>query len=128
FFQNFQEIDDVGHLELSGVTDDGSKVMSVVQNKRNVAQKSLDPYLTWKIPETWSLEDAATVPLAYATAYHGMVQAADLSSCESVLVNAGHTTIGQAAIALALQIGSTVFTTVAESDHKDFLIKRFPQV
>nr|CAD7457323.1 unnamed protein product [Timema tahoe] len=60
-------------------------------------------------------------------AYHGMVQAADLSSCESVLVNAGHTTIGQAAIALALQIGSTVFTTVAESDHKDFLIKRFPQ-
>uniref|UniRef100_A0A7R9FI45 oleoyl-[acyl-carrier-protein] hydrolase n=1 Tax=Timema tahoe TaxID=61484 RepID=A0A7R9FI45_9NEOP len=61
-------------------------------------------------------------------AYHGMIQAAELSSTETVLIHAGHTSIGQAAIALALNKGSTVFTTVAESNHKEFLIKRFPQL
>nr|CAD7415985.1 unnamed protein product [Timema poppensis] len=121
-------VGDVGHLELSGVTDDGTRFMSVVQNKAVITEQSLDPYLTWEIPDSWSMEDAATVPLAYAIAYHGMIQAAELSSLETVLIHAGHTSIGQAAIALALHIGSTVFTTVAESNHKELLIKRFPQV
>nr|CAD7588272.1 unnamed protein product [Timema genevievae] len=123
----YEGVGELGHLELSGVTDDGTRFMSVVQNKGDITEESLDPYLTWEIPETWSMEDAATVPLAYATAYHGMIQAAELSSTETVLIHAGHTSIGQAAIALALNKGSTVFTTVAESNHKEFLIKRFPQ-
>ncbi|CAG2061405.1 unnamed protein product [Timema podura] len=59
-------------------------------------------------------------------AYHGMIQAAALSSEETVLIHAGHTPIGQAAIAFALHIGSTVFTTIAEIVHKEFLMKRFP--
>nr|CAD7448046.1 unnamed protein product [Timema bartmani] len=58
---------ELGHLELSGITDDGTRFMSVVQNKGDITEKSLDPYLTWEIPEPWSMEDAATVPLAYAT-------------------------------------------------------------
>nr|CAD7400934.1 unnamed protein product [Timema cristinae] len=123
-----QGVGDLGHLELSGVTNDGTRFMSVVQNKAVITEQSLDPYLTWEIPEPWSMEDAATVPLAYATAYHGMIQAAELSSFETVLIHAGHTSIGQAAIALALHKGSTVFTTVAESNHKELLIKRFPQL
>nr|CAD7429676.1 unnamed protein product [Timema monikensis] len=120
-------INDVGHLEIAGVTDDGRRVMSVVQNNEDVSQKYLDTYLTWDIPDSWSLEDAVTVPLAYATAYHCLIQTALLKSEETVLIHAGHTPIGQAVIALALHIGSTVFTTVTEIIHKEFLMKRFPQ-
>ncbi|CAG2058653.1 unnamed protein product, partial [Timema podura] len=61
-------------------------------------------------------------------AYHGMIQSAELSSGETVLIHAGHTPIGQAAIAFALHIGSTVFTTVREIVHKVFLMKRFPSL
>nr|CAD7611802.1 unnamed protein product [Timema genevievae] len=61
-------------------------------------------------------------------AYHGMIQAAKLSSGETVLIHAGHTPIGQTAIAFALHIGSTVFTTVTEIVHKEFLMKRFPRL
>nr|CAD7458393.1 unnamed protein product [Timema tahoe] len=64
----------------------------------------------------------------WGMAYHGMIQTAKLSSGETVLIHAGHTSIGQAAIAFALHIGSTVFTTVREIVHKEFLMKRFPSV
>nr|CAD7203852.1 unnamed protein product [Timema douglasi] len=121
-----KKFNDIGNLDLSGTLEDGKRVMSIVQNPRNVSQNSLDPYLTWDIPESWSLEDAATVPWAYSTAYHSMIQAAVLSSQETVLIHAGHTPIGQAAIAFALHIGSIVFTTVTETVHKEFLMKRFP--
>uniref|UniRef100_A0A7R9FHM4 oleoyl-[acyl-carrier-protein] hydrolase n=1 Tax=Timema tahoe TaxID=61484 RepID=A0A7R9FHM4_9NEOP len=126
--QDDDGINDVGHLEISGVTDDGRRVMSVVQNNEDISQKYLDTYLTWDIPDSWSLEDAATVPLAYATAYHCLIQTALLKSEETVLIHAGHTPVGQAAIAFALHIGSVVFTTVTEIIHKEFLMKRFPQV
>nr|CAD7443779.1 unnamed protein product [Timema bartmani] len=121
-----KKLNDIGNLELSGTLEDGRRVMSIVQNTKDPIHNSLDPYLTWDIPESWSLEDAATVPWAYSTAYHGMIQAAALSSEETVLIHAGHTPIGQAAIAFALHIGSTVFTTVTEIVHKKFLMKRFP--
>ena len=26
-----------------------------------------DPHLTWEVPQSWSLEDAASVPVVYAT-------------------------------------------------------------
>lgn len=29
--------------------------------------------LLWDVPENWSLEEAATVPVVYATAYYAMV-------------------------------------------------------
>nr|CAD7445195.1 unnamed protein product [Timema bartmani] len=119
-------MNDMGNLELSGTLEDGRRVMSIVQNTKDPIHNSLDPHLTWDIPESWSLEDAATVPWAYSTAYHGMIQGAALSSEETVLIHAGHTPIGQAAIAFALHIGSTVFTTIAEIVHKEFLMKRFP--
>ena len=33
-----------------------------------------DPALLWPVPEHWSLEEAATVPLAYVTAYYCLVR------------------------------------------------------
>ncbi|CAG2062438.1 unnamed protein product [Timema podura] len=34
-------VGELGHLELSGVTDDGTRFMSVVQNKGDITEKSL---------------------------------------------------------------------------------------
>ncbi|CAG2063334.1 unnamed protein product, partial [Timema podura] len=63
----YQAMNDIGNLELSGTLEDGRRVMSIVQNTKDPIHNSLDPYLTWDIPESWSLEDAATVPWAYST-------------------------------------------------------------
>lgn len=32
-----------------------------------------DSYLLWEVPEDWSLEDAATVPVVYGTVIYGLL-------------------------------------------------------
>lgn len=51
--------------EFSGLTC-GRRVMGIVEFGSIGLQVQTDPYYTWEIPESWSLEDATTVPLLYA--------------------------------------------------------------
>ncbi|MFF4410720.1 beta-ketoacyl synthase N-terminal-like domain-containing protein, partial [Streptomyces sp. NPDC001404] len=64
-----------------------------------------------RIPEGWSFEQAASVPIAYLTAYYGLVELAGLQPGESVLVHAGTGGVGMAAVQLAAYIGADVFAT-----------------
>jgi NADPH:quinone reductase-like Zn-dependent oxidoreductase len=47
---------------------------------------------------------------------------------ERVMVHIGSSSIGQAAITLALESDCTVFTTVANKEQRAFIKRRFPQV
>jgi fatty acid synthase len=47
---------------------------------------------------------------------------------ESILIHSGSGGVGQAAIAIALSMNCTVFTTVGSAEKKEFLKKQFPQV
>ena len=69
-----------------------------------------------RIPEGWSFEDAAAVPVVYATAYHGLVDLAALRPGESVLIHAAAGGVGLAAVQLAQYMGARVFGTA--SPHK----------
>lgn len=46
----------------------------------------------------------------------------------TVLVHAGFNTVGQAAIAIALAVGNTVYATVENEEQAQLLMKRFPSV
>ena len=70
-----------------------------------------------RVPDTVSLEDAACVPVAYATVEHMLMDNARLEPGEWVLVHAGGSGIGSIAIRLAKSLGCTVITTVG-SDTK----------
>lgn len=61
-----------------------------------------------------TLEEAATVPVVYATAYYALVVRGGMRKGESILVHSGSGGVGQAAIAIALSMGCRVFTTVGE--------------
>ena len=61
-----------------------------------------------------TLEQAASVPVVYATAYYSLVVRGRLRPGESVLVHSGSGGVGQAAIAIALSRKCKVFTTVGE--------------
>ncbi|KAH9376324.1 hypothetical protein HPB48_018775 [Haemaphysalis longicornis] len=71
-----------------------------------------DPMLTWDVPDEWSLEEASTVPAAYATTYCALHVRGRLQPGESVLIHSGSGAVGQASIRVALSMGCTVFTTV----------------
>ena len=66
------------------------------------------------IPPGVSFRDAACAPVAFATVQHMLFDNAKLEPGESILVQAGGSGIGTAAIKMAKAIGCTVFTTVGD--------------
>jgi hypothetical protein len=54
-----------GLLEFSGVSSDCQKVMGVARMSQHYPTK--EKHLTWNVPNSWNLKQAATVPLAYST-------------------------------------------------------------
>lgn len=61
-----------------------------------------------------TLEEAASVPVVYATAYYALVVRGGMKKGESILIHSGSGGVGQAAIAIALSMGCRVFATVGE--------------
>ncbi|NEU33077.1 zinc-binding dehydrogenase, partial [bacterium LRH843] len=61
-------------------------------------------------------------------AYYALVVRGRMKPGESLLVHAGTGGVGQAAIAIALHMGCTVYTTVGSKEKRDFLKKTFPQL
>ena len=73
---------------------------------------AVDPKYLWSVPESWTLSEAATVPVAYCTAYYALEVRGRIKPDDVVLIHSGSGAVGQAAIAIALHHGCTVFTTV----------------
>ena len=65
------------------------------------------------VPEGWSFAQAAGVPVAFLTAYYGLLELAGLRRGERVLVHAGTGGVGMAAVWLAGWLGAEVFATAS---------------
>ncbi|XP_065297860.1 fatty acid synthase-like [Dermacentor albipictus] len=113
-------------MEYSGRDWNGRRVMGMVLGKGIATALAADPVMMWTIPESWTMEEAATVPVVYSTAYYALVIRADIRPGQSLLVHSGSGGVGQAAISIALSMGCTVFTTVGSEEKREFLKRRFP--
>ena len=100
-------------LEVSGHNLQGERVMGIGRCNCIATQTVLD--MTWRIPEQWSLADAATVPVVYLTALYAMFYKARLVPGQTMLVHGGAGGVGHAAIHLAQRHGIEVFTTCSQS-------------
>ncbi|MCP2168528.1 polyketide synthase 12 [Goodfellowiella coeruleoviolacea] len=67
------------------------------------------------IPAGLTFAEAATVPIAFLTAYYGLVDLAGLRAGQTVLVHAAAGGVGMAAVQLARHLGAEVFATASES-------------
>ncbi len=72
-----------------------------------------DHRLLAPIPAGWSFAEAATVPVAFATAYYALVDLAGLRAGESVLIHAAAGGVGMAAVQIARHLGAEVFATAS---------------
>lgn len=72
--------------------------------------------LVIKAPAGVSFEEAACAPIGFGTVQHMLFDNARLEPGESVLVHAGGSGIGTAAILMAKAIGCTVYTTVGDDE------------
>ncbi|HZN19848.1 MAG TPA: SDR family NAD(P)-dependent oxidoreductase, partial [Micromonosporaceae bacterium] len=65
------------------------------------------------VPDGWSFEQAASVPVVFVTAYLGLVDLGRLGPGEKVLVHAGTGGVGMAAVQLARHLGAEVYATAS---------------
>ncbi|MCX4902864.1 type I polyketide synthase [Streptomyces sp. NBC_00878] len=72
------------------------------------------------MPDGWTFAQAAAIPVAYLTAYYGLVDLAGVRPGHKVLVHAGAGGVGTAAVQLARHLGAEVFAT-ASSGKRDAL-------
>ncbi|KAI1330121.1 putative PKS-like enzyme [Xylariaceae sp. FL0255] len=103
----------------------GHRVAAIITQGAFSTHARTKAALAFQLPEQMSFESAATLPLAYATAYYSLIELGCLRHNESILVHAGAGSVGQAAINLATMIGAEVFTTVGTSEKKEFLMKEY---
>ncbi|XP_012270411.1 fatty acid synthase [Orussus abietinus] len=115
-------------LEFAGRDTKGKRVMGILPARGLATTVLCDPGFTWEVPDKWSLEEAATIPVVYATSYYALCVRGRIHPGESILVHAGTGGVGQASIAIALSLGCKVFTTVSSKEKRDFLKKTFPQL
>ncbi|XP_072763054.1 fatty acid synthase-like [Anoplolepis gracilipes] len=113
-------------MEYVGFDTNGRRVMGLRDTKcvANVVIKDKD--LCWNIPDTWTFEEAATVPYVYSTCYLALYIIGKMKKGDKILIHSGTGGIGQAAIHLALSEGCEVFTTVGTIEKRQFIKKTFP--
>lgn len=87
-----------------------------------------DKYLSWIIPEKWTMEEAATIPCVYCTSYYALYLRGKMKKGDKVLIHSGTGGVGQAAIHLALYEGCEVFTTVGSIEKRYFIRETFPSI
>jgi len=115
-------------LEFSGRDEHGSRVMGILPANGLASVVACAQDAMWRVPDDWSLEQAATVPMAYTTAYYSLVVRGRIRAGETVLIHSGSGAVGQAAISVALQHGCRVLTTVGSATKQNYLQQRFPQL
>uniref|UniRef100_A0A670XYR8 Fatty acid synthase n=1 Tax=Pseudonaja textilis TaxID=8673 RepID=A0A670XYR8_PSETE len=115
-------------MEFSGYDPAGKRVMGLLPAKGLATVVDCEKRFLWEVPQHWTLEEAASVPVAYATAYYSLVVRGGMKQGDSVLIHSASGGVGQAAVAVALSMGCQVFATVGSKEKREYLQKRFPQL
>jgi fatty acid synthase, animal type len=115
-------------FEFSGITKSGTRIMGMGPTGALATHYDLARTLVWDVPENWSLEEAATVPLVYYTVYLAFFVISQIEKGKSILIHAGTGGVGLAAIQVALSYGMKVYTTVGTQEKKKYLLDRFPKL
>ncbi|CAF3544138.1 unnamed protein product [Rotaria sordida] len=115
-------------LEFSGLDSSGQRIMGLLSAKGLATKVAIDKRYSWYVPDNWTLEQAATIPVVYSTAYYALVVRGRLKRGEKVLIHAGTGGVGTAAIAIAYSYNCEVFTTVSSIEKREYLKKLFPNL
>jgi putative PIG3 family NAD(P)H quinone oxidoreductase len=94
----------------------GERVMALLGGGGYAEKVVIPAAMAVRIPDRLSFEEAGAVPEAFLTAYLNLFMLGDLQSGQRVLVHAGGSGVGTAAIQEAKLAGATVFTTVSSAE------------
>ncbi len=73
--------------------------------------------MAWSVPQVFSMEQAAAIPEVFLTAFQAIRWLANLRSGETILIHAGASGVGTAAIQLSRAMGARPIVTASPSKH-----------
>ncbi len=100
-----------------GLPGIGAGIMALVTGGAYAELASVPVAAAMEVPRGMSFTAAAAIPEAFLTAWMNLVELGDLAEGETVLIHAGASGVGSAAIQLARELGARVLAT-AGSDEK----------
>ncbi|NED80447.1 SDR family NAD(P)-dependent oxidoreductase [Streptomyces sp. SID11233] len=98
----------------SAVTDlaPGDRIMGLIPDSFGPSAITDRPMIV-PMPDGFTFAQAAAIPIAYLTAYYGLVDLANLRAGERLLVHAAAGGVGMAAVQIAHHLGAEVFATAS---------------
>ena len=81
----------------------------------------VDASLVVPIPDEMGFEEAATIPIVFATAWCALHDVARLRAGERVLIHAGAGGVGLAAVQIAQHLGAEIFCTAGSEEKRAYL-------
>ncbi|WP_444859544.1 type I polyketide synthase, partial [Amycolatopsis bullii] len=93
----------------------GDRVTGIFRGNSIATVAVTDHRLLVPVPDGWTFERAAGVPVVFLTAYYGLVDLGRIAAGHRVLVHAAAGGVGMAAVQLARHFGADVFGTASEA-------------
>lgn len=99
----------------------GDKVCALLSGGGYAEYVTIHENMAIAIPYNLSLQQAAAIPEVFLTAFQALVWLAELKEGESVLIHAGASGVGTAAIQIAREKKAKVFVTASKGKHETCL-------
>lgn len=119
---------DILGLELAGIVEEtgsrvfrwksGDRVFGLIPGGGYAEYAVIHENMAMEIPTKVTFEQAAAIPEVFLTAFQALVWLGKLKPAEVVLIHAGASGVGTAAIQLAREIGAKIIITSSKEKHK----------
>lgn len=96
---------------------EGDKVFGLLSGGGYAQYAVMSEEMAMPVPENFNFIQAAALPEVFLTAYQALIWLAKLQKGERVLIHAGASGVGTAAIQLAKESGAVVFATASAPKH-----------
>ena len=114
-------------LEVSGIVDEtgssvtkwkkGDKIFGLLPGGGYAEYAVMHEDMAMSIPSNLSFAETASIPEVFLTAYQAIAWHAKLKSGETILIHAGASGVGTAAIQIAKTMGAKIYITASKSKH-----------
>lgn len=114
-------------LEISGIVVEkgskvfkwniGDKVFGLIPGGGYAQYAVIHEDMAMKIPDSLTFEQAAAIPEAFLTAFQAIVWLAELKPAEFILIHAGASGVGTAAIQISRELGAKIIITASAEKH-----------
>ena len=94
----------------------GDRVCALLPGGGYAEQVAVPAGMLLRLPDSWGFAEGTAVPEVWYTAYVNLFLEGDLCSGETVLIHAGASGVGTAAIQLARAANATVFVTAGSAE------------